>query len=611
MKTKVTFGTIVIILAVLGGAAILTVLYSGGTNEWMFRVVPEGIVPSPVQTTIGTITIHAPLPQGPATVPLYHGYYGPNGKIEFSSPNRHTQNSIPEVSEVPQLAEQALAPYGGIPSDAVVGGIGKMGGKATNLATGEVVAIYWESTNIAYYREINGMPMVGSGGQMILLDFGENGELLHLYKKWLTLNQIDQVPIINASQAVDKLLRGDVLNAYQEPVDVMITNISLGYYTGYPDREEETLEPVWILSGPTSHGGGLSFYVDARVSGSSLQFGNFTASPLSGTAPLTVSFNDTSTGSIQIWQWDFGDGTGSGTQNPVHTYLKEGMYTVKLFVVDDERDNSITKVDYITVRNPAPPVANFTAAPTSGKVPLAVQFTDTSLNTPTGWSWEFGDGTTATAQNPGHTYPNAGMYTVNLTVANEDGSAIKTRPDYITVIKPDTPIDLIDQLILYINNQNDVPKMFRLMWTGQLKEVRRFLNNNNNPSDAVLLMKYFRISVGLFKGWIITGDQAATMQNSADAIIREINLPVNQAAIDQTKSLSADVKNLKLPASVEHPLILELEGTLFSLECAKDQAAVSYLNMFISSVKAQDGEKIPHDKAVQLIAKAEGIKKII
>jgi PKD repeat protein len=350
MKTKVSIAMIMIILAVLGGAVILSALYSGGTNEWMFRVVPAGTVPSPVQTTIGTITINAPLPQGPATLPLYHGYYGPNDKIDYSSPNSgKIQNSIPEVSEVPELAEQALAPYGGIPTDAVSTGIFKSTSKAMNLTTGEVVAVYLDFTTIGFSRQLNGMPVFGSGAQTIHLEFGENGELLWLHKKWLTLNQIDQVPIITSSQAADKLLRGEILNRYQEPVDVTITNISLGYYEGYPDRAEETLEPVWIFSGPTSHGNGLSFFVDARVYGSSLQFGNFTASPRSGTAPLTVSFRDTSIGPVWKWRWDFGDGTIDWTQNPVHTYQNKGMYTVKLLVSDDERDNMIVKTNYVLI----------------------------------------------------------------------------------------------------------------------------------------------------------------------------------------------------------------------------------------------------------------------
>ena len=47
---------------------------------------------------------------------------------------------------------------------------------------------------------------------------------------------------------------------------------------------------------------------------------NFSASPLSGQAPLLVSFTDLSTGIIDTWLWNFGDGSTSTEQNPIHTY---------------------------------------------------------------------------------------------------------------------------------------------------------------------------------------------------------------------------------------------------------------------------------------------------
>jgi PKD repeat protein len=73
------------------------------------------------------------------------------------------------------------------------------------------------------------------------------------------------------------------------------------------------------------------------------------------------------------------------------------------------------------------PTASFTASPTSGAAPLTVNFTDTSTGGPLSWAWEFGDGETATAQNPSHTYTTAGNYTVRLTVTNDDGSDSSTR----------------------------------------------------------------------------------------------------------------------------------------------------------------------------------------
>jgi len=80
-----------------------------------------------------------------------------------------------------------------------------------------------------------------------------------------------------------------------------------------------------------------------------------------------------------------------------------------------------------------PPVADFTGSPTSGDAPLTVSFTDQSSNNPTSWSWDFGDGATSTAQNPGHEYTAAGTYTVELTATNSYGSDTETKVDYITV----------------------------------------------------------------------------------------------------------------------------------------------------------------------------------
>ncbi len=70
---------------------------------------------------------------------------------------------------------------------------------------------------------------------------------------------------------------------------------------------------------------------------------------------------------------------------------------------------------------PTPPVADFTADPTTGPALLFVSFTDTSTNTPTSWSWDFGDDGTSSEQNPTHLYTAEGIYTVTLMACNADG----------------------------------------------------------------------------------------------------------------------------------------------------------------------------------------------
>lgn len=57
---------------------------------------------------------------------------------------------------------------------------------------------------------------------------------------------------------------------------------------------------------------------------------SFTASTTTGTAPLSVSFTDTSAGSPTSWAWDFGNGTASTSQNPTAVYAAAGTYTVSL-----------------------------------------------------------------------------------------------------------------------------------------------------------------------------------------------------------------------------------------------------------------------------------------
>jgi PGF-pre-PGF domain-containing protein len=90
------------------------------------------------------------------------------------------------------------------------------------------------------------------------------------------------------------------------------------------------------------------------------------------------------------------------------------------------------------------PVASFSADVVSGKVPLQVQFTDTSSGEPTSWLWDFGDGSKSNLQNPAHTYMASGNYTVNLTVSNANGSDSLTRIDYISAdTRPVVAIDYI------------------------------------------------------------------------------------------------------------------------------------------------------------------------
>jgi PKD repeat protein len=154
-----------------------------------------------------------------------------------------------------------------------------------------------------------------------------------------------------------------------------------------------------------------------------------------------VHFTDLSGGNPTSWSWNFGDGSSDSTQNPYHAYNQVGVYSVTLTASDGYIQNTLTKKDYITVTNL--PGADFVGTPTRGISPFTVMFTDKSVGNPTGWTWNFGDGTTSNEQNPSHVYSTSGNqitnnYTVSLTATNAYGADTETKVDYIQVTQ--TPI---------------------------------------------------------------------------------------------------------------------------------------------------------------------------
>ena len=151
----------------------------------------------------------------------------------------------------------------------------------------------------------------------------------------------------------------------------------------------------------------------------------------------TVSFFDISTSHSEItnWLWNFGDGSTSTEQNPIHTYSSEGDYEVELTIYSDDCENSTmnviiidesqwnnneeevpacqaefvygNKIDTISME----PVVDF----------KTIYFLDisTSPDNITSWLWNFGDGTTSTEQYTTHTYAEEGEFIVELTIKSD------------------------------------------------------------------------------------------------------------------------------------------------------------------------------------------------
>ncbi len=182
---------------------------------------------------------------------------------------------------------------------------------------------------------------------------------------------------------------------------------------------------------------------------------NFSATPTSGTSPLSVSFADESTNTPDGWTWYHRiNGTETWTQfstiqDPVQSFTT-GTYDIRLVASNDGGSDEEIKTSYITVTAaPVKPVAAFSADVTLGYTPLDVQFTDESTNTPTEWAWayrykpiggNYGSYTSfSTEQNASYTFSGTGNYTIRLRATNTAGYDDEIKTGYINVMPAPLP----------------------------------------------------------------------------------------------------------------------------------------------------------------------------
>ena len=175
----------------------------------------------------------------------------------------------------------------------------------------------------------------------------------------------------------------------------------------------------------------------------------FRAFPIKGPPPHTVRFQNFSTGHVVRFLWDFGDGGTSLERHPIHTYLTEGKFTVKLNIITSTGAQGIaTKRDYIEVNKDEslpffyvdstdnPYSVETAAALSAGTYPP--DFTPTPTDPKEFWfvdqtdgdvvqrNWIFGDGNTYTEQDPDvhditHVYSVPGTYNVSMLAIFNNG----------------------------------------------------------------------------------------------------------------------------------------------------------------------------------------------
>jgi formylglycine-generating enzyme required for sulfatase activity len=215
---------------------------------------------------------------------------------------------------------------------------------------------------------------------------------------------------------------------------------------------------------------------------------------------------------------------------------------------------------------PVGPTAQFTASPTAGDAPLAVQFTDASSPGSaaitswawdfgdgaaiTSWAWDFGDGATSAEQNPSHTYSSQGAYTVSLTVTTSVGSDTETKTDYIgvtassgggsdeTVMLPgDVPLEMVW-----------IPAGTFMMGSPDDEQDR---SGGEGPQHQVTLTQGFYMGI-----YEVTQAQWEAVMGNNPSVYSGANRPVEDVSWDDAQAFIAELNTLtgltfRLPTEAE------------------------------------------------------------
>jgi len=152
-----------------------------------------------------------------------------------------------------------------------------------------------------------------------------------------------------------------------------------------------------------------------------------------------MDLSESTTNSLSVWTWDFGDGNSSGAQNPSHLYNSAGNYEITLTVAD-EFGCEDTFSEFAEIKVYPSPTAFFEVNPATPITFENVNFSAISGGADS-WFWDLGDGTFSSEQNLIHVYENPGLYPVELTVENEF-----CRDRFTSVIR------VGEELLIYVPN---------------------------------------------------------------------------------------------------------------------------------------------------------------
>lgn len=146
------------------------------------------------------------------------------------------------------------------------------------------------------------------------------------------------------------------------------------------------------------------------------------ASPNPSDVGVTIAFTGSSTGGSGpfSYSWSFGDGMGSTNQSDVHNYSTAGLFLATFTVTNS---TSVSARANVSLRVHPDPVASILtgAVSTDAGSPVALRAAVSGGTGPFNWTWQFGDGTSATGNVTSHVFASAGVYSVAVGVVDALG----------------------------------------------------------------------------------------------------------------------------------------------------------------------------------------------
>ena len=135
------------------------------------------------------------------------------------------------------------------------------------------------------------------------------------------------------------------------------------------------------------------------------------------------NFHNYSGGTPSSFLWDFGDSTYSTLENPNHVFSDSGSYQVCLTISDINNNcqNTYCETISVGVEPGGGCLAYFYSEPDFNSA-MGLNFFNYSGGTANSYSWDFGDSTSSTMENPNHIFANIGEYQVCLTITDSVGT---------------------------------------------------------------------------------------------------------------------------------------------------------------------------------------------